>query len=50
MQSKIKQQMTTIRNNACLMAEIGRIAEVAGYEPEGMTDKELDDLAPAFGL
>jgi len=23
---------------------------MAGYEPAGMTDKELDDLVPAFGL
>ena len=23
---------------------------LAGYEPEGMTDQQLDDLVPAFGL
>lgn len=31
-------------------AQIYFSARMAGYEPEGMTDKELDDLVPAFGL
>jgi len=31
-------------------AQIYFSARMAGYEPEGMTDKQMDDLVPAFGL
>ena len=31
-------------------AQIYFSARMAGYEPAGMTDKQLDDLVPAFGL
>ena len=31
-------------------AQIYFSARQAGYEPEGMTDQQLDDLVPAFGL
>ncbi len=31
-------------------AQIYLNARMAGYEPEGMTDQQLDDLVPAFGL
>ncbi len=31
-------------------AQIYLYARMAGYEPEGMTDRQLDDLVPAFGL
>lgn len=31
-------------------AQIYLNARMAGYEPEGMTDRQLDDLVPAFGL
>lgn len=31
-------------------AQIYFSARMAGYEPQGMTDKQLDDLVPAFGL
>ncbi|MDH6303783.1 rhamnulose-1-phosphate aldolase [Parabacteroides sp. PF5-5] len=31
-------------------AQIYFSARMAGYEPEGMTDKQLEDLVPAFGL
>lgn len=31
-------------------AQIYFSARMAGYEPEGMTDQQLDDLVPAFGL
>lgn len=31
-------------------AKIYLSARMAGYEPTGMTDKQLDDLVPAFGL
>ncbi|MDR1981644.1 MAG: rhamnulose-1-phosphate aldolase [Tannerellaceae bacterium] len=31
-------------------AQIYFSARMAGYEPEGMTDKQLDDLVEAFGL
>lgn len=34
----------------CKAAQIYLYARKAGYEPEGMTDKQLDDLVPAFGL
>ncbi|KAA6314363.1 Rhamnulose-1-phosphate aldolase, partial [termite gut metagenome] len=31
-------------------AQIYFYAKQAGFEPEGMTDKQLDDLVPVFGL
>ena len=31
-------------------AQIYFSARMTGYEPEGMTDQQLDDLVPAFGL
>ncbi len=31
-------------------AQIYFSARMAGFEPEGMTDQQLDDLVPAFGL
>ncbi|MBE6301937.1 MAG: rhamnulose-1-phosphate aldolase, partial [Parabacteroides distasonis] len=31
-------------------AQIYFSARLAGSEPEGMTDKQLDDLVTAFGL
>lgn len=31
-------------------AQIYLVARTAGFEPEGMTDKQLDDLVPAFNL
>lgn len=31
-------------------AQIYFSARMAGYEPEGMTSKQMDDLVPAFGL
>ncbi|MDH6358565.1 rhamnulose-1-phosphate aldolase [Parabacteroides sp. PF5-9] len=31
-------------------AQIYMNARMCGYEPEGMTDQQLDDLVPAFGL
>lgn len=31
-------------------AQIYLNARMAGFEPEGMTDQQLDDLVPAFGL
>jgi len=31
-------------------AQIYMNARMTGYEPEGMTDQQLDDLVPAFGL
>ena len=31
-------------------AQIYFSARMTGYEPEGMTEQQLDDLVPAFGL
>ena len=31
-------------------AQIYFCARMTGYEPEGMTEQQLDDLVPAFGL